>query len=58
MNGLILYRDTFPGGPVAYFGDISQWTFNFKNYVYVIQMLIGDGVIVGVFFSVQSVAIH
>ncbi|KAI9573141.1 hypothetical protein HD554DRAFT_1146173 [Boletus coccyginus] len=45
MYGLILYRDTYPGGPVAYFSDISQWTFNAKNYVYSAQTAVGDSVI-------------
>jgi hypothetical protein len=45
MYGLILYRDTWPGGPVGYFEDVSQWTFNVKNHLYIIQSLIGDGVI-------------
>ena len=45
MEGLILYRDN-PGGPIAFFSDVSQWTFTSKNFVYVIQSLIGDGVIV------------
>jgi hypothetical protein len=45
MCGLILYRDTYPGGPVAYFSDVSQWTFTVKNHVYTVQTLIGDGVI-------------
>jgi len=41
-DGLILYRDT---GPVAYFADVSQWTFVAKNYVFTAQTLIGDGVV-------------
>ena len=49
MYGLILYRDTWPGGPVGYFSDVSQWTFTVKNHVYTVQTLIGDGVIVSVF---------
>ena len=50
MEGLILYRDTWPGGPVAFFADVSQWTFVYKNYVYTAQTLLGDGVIVSLFF--------
>ena len=46
MYGLILYRDTFPGGPVAYFSAVSQWTFYGKNLVYIAQTVVGDGVIV------------
>lgn len=50
MEGLILLRDTYPGGPIGYFSDVSQWTFVYKNYVYTVQTLIGDGVVVS-FFS-------
>lgn len=46
MEGLILYRDTYQGGPIKFFSNASQWTFVSKNSVYVIQVLIGDGVIV------------
>lgn len=46
MEGLILYRDTYQGGPVAYFSNVSQWTFLSKNHVYTAQTLIGDGVVV------------
>ncbi|KAI9573139.1 hypothetical protein HD554DRAFT_2035559 [Boletus coccyginus] len=45
MNGLILYEDTYPGGPVAYFSDVSQWTFYVKNLVYTAQTLVGDAVV-------------
>ena len=49
MYGLILYRDTWPGGPVGYFSDVSEWTFNVKNHLYIFQSLIGDAVMVSVF---------
>ena len=55
MEGLILYRDTYPGGPVAYFSDVSQWTFVAKNYVYTTQTLIGDGVVVRFVFVEMSI---
>ena len=45
MEALILYAD-YPGEPVKFLLDVSQWTFVSKNYVYTIQSLIGDGVIV------------
>ncbi|KAI9573136.1 hypothetical protein HD554DRAFT_1146001 [Boletus coccyginus] len=45
MYGLILYRDTYPGGPIAYFSVVSQWTFYLKNLVYIAQTVVGDGVI-------------
>ena len=54
MEGLILYRDTYPGGPVAYFSDVSQWTFVSKNYVFTAQTLIGDGVVVSSFRRDES----
>jgi hypothetical protein len=57
MEGLILYRDTYPGGPVAYFSDVSQWTFVAKNCVYTAQTLIGDGVVVS-FVYVETGLIH
>lgn len=46
IEALILYRDTYPGGPIAFLSDVSQWTFVSKNFVYAIQTLIGDSVIV------------
>ena len=46
MEGLILYRDTYLGGPVAFFSNVSQWTFVAKNYVFTAQTLVGDGVVV------------
>ena len=56
MEGLILYRDSYQGGPIAYFSDVSQWTFLSKNHIYTAQTLIGDGVIVSfVFVEVHSV---
>jgi len=54
MQGLILFRDTYPGGPIGYFSDVSQWTFVSKNYVFAAQTLLGDGVVVSVLFPVSS----
>lgn len=51
MEGLILYRDTYPGGPVAFFADVSQWTFVAKNYAFTVQTLLGDGVVVSFVFD-------
>ncbi|KAG1737011.1 hypothetical protein EDB19DRAFT_1008378 [Suillus lakei] len=45
-NGLVKYRDTFPGGPVAFFTDITQNTFVIKNAIYTLQTLLGDGVVI------------
>ena len=46
VEAFIVYRDAFPGGPIAFLSDVSQWTFVAKNYLYAIQSLIGDSVIV------------
>ncbi|KAI0370321.1 hypothetical protein BV20DRAFT_944170 [Pilatotrama ljubarskyi] len=45
-DGLVLYRDTFQGGPIAFFALPSQSTFVAKNIVYSLQTLIGDGVLI------------
>ncbi|KAI0833227.1 hypothetical protein BC628DRAFT_1424570 [Trametes gibbosa] len=45
-NGLVSSRDTFPGGPVAFFSQPSETTFIAKNIVYVFQTLLGDGVLI------------
>ncbi|KAG1729894.1 hypothetical protein EDB19DRAFT_1897124 [Suillus lakei] len=45
-NGFVKYRDTFPGGPAAFFQDISQPTFLSKNILYAFQTMLGDGVLI------------
>ncbi|KAI0635690.1 hypothetical protein C8Q77DRAFT_1155463 [Trametes polyzona] len=45
-NGLIYQRDTFPGGPVAWFSQPAENTFIAKNIVYLFQTLLGDGVLI------------
>ncbi|KAI0368716.1 hypothetical protein BV20DRAFT_947415 [Pilatotrama ljubarskyi] len=45
-DGLVWYRDTFQGGPIAFFALPSQSTFVAKNIVYSIQTLLGDGVLI------------
>ena len=45
-RGFIFKRDTFPGGPIAFFAQPSEWTFVAKNAVYTIQTLLGDGILV------------
>lgn len=45
-NGLVYKRDTFPGGPIAFFSAPSETTFIAKNIVYLFQTLLGDGVLV------------
>ncbi|KAG1724550.1 hypothetical protein EDB19DRAFT_1949649 [Suillus lakei] len=45
-DGLVKYRDTSPGGPVAFFQDISQNTYVIKNVIWALQTLLGDGVVI------------
>jgi len=49
-EGLVRYRDAFPGGPPAFFADVAQVTFVIKNAIYVMQTLLGDGVVVSLVF--------
>ncbi|KAG2111459.1 hypothetical protein DEU56DRAFT_905521 [Suillus clintonianus] len=44
--GLVKDRDTFPGGPLAFFGDLTQPTMTIKNALYVLQTLLADGVVI------------
>lgn len=45
-EGLVKYRSTFPGGPIGFFADVAQWGFVYKNMLYLLQTLLGDGVVV------------
>ncbi|KAG2159556.1 uncharacterized protein EDB93DRAFT_1218323 [Suillus bovinus] len=45
-DGLVKYRDTILGGPVAFFADPSQYTFTIGNVLYGLQTLLGDGVLI------------
>ncbi|KAG2110696.1 hypothetical protein DEU56DRAFT_749797 [Suillus clintonianus] len=45
-DGLVKYRDTFPGGPAAFFAYAPQPTFVAKNAIYILQTLVGDGVVI------------
>ncbi|KAG1809650.1 uncharacterized protein BJ212DRAFT_595953 [Suillus subaureus] len=45
-DGLMKYRDTFLGGPVAFFEDFSQITYLIKDTLYVMQTLVADGVVI------------
>lgn len=45
-DGLVKYRDTFPGGPAAFFADFLQEIFIAKNVIYTLQTLLGDGVVI------------
>ncbi|KAG1732149.1 hypothetical protein EDB19DRAFT_1299516 [Suillus lakei] len=44
--GLVKYRDTFPGGSVAYLADVSQVTYVIKFAIYALQTLLGDGAVI------------
>lgn len=45
-QGLVTYRDTFPGGPPAFFADVAQETFVIKNVIYTLQTMLGDGILI------------
>ncbi|KAG2144639.1 uncharacterized protein EDB93DRAFT_525992 [Suillus bovinus] len=45
-DGLVKFRDTFPGGPVAFFADGKQKMFTARSVVNVMQTLLGDGVVI------------
>ncbi|KAG1722346.1 hypothetical protein EDB19DRAFT_464652 [Suillus lakei] len=45
-DGLVTYRDTFPGGAAAFFADVSQETYVIKNVIYIFQTLLADGVVI------------
>lgn len=45
-DGLVKYRDMFPGGPVAFFADLTQQTVTIKNMLYILQTLLADGVMI------------
>ncbi|KAJ7708731.1 hypothetical protein B0H17DRAFT_971287 [Mycena rosella] len=45
-SGLVVFRDTYPGGPPAWFANTSDPSFIFKNAVYSFQTALGDGVVI------------
>ncbi|KIK48550.1 hypothetical protein CY34DRAFT_71598 [Suillus luteus UH-Slu-Lm8-n1] len=45
-DGLVKYRNTYPGGPVAFFADTSQKTYIIKQALYILQTLLADGVVI------------
>ncbi|KAG2053865.1 hypothetical protein BDR06DRAFT_885126 [Suillus hirtellus] len=45
-DGLVKYRDTYPGGPAAFFADVAQETYVIKHALYVLQTLLADGMVV------------
>ncbi|KAH0830151.1 hypothetical protein J3R83DRAFT_1499 [Lanmaoa asiatica] len=46
IYGFITKADIFPGGPTGFFADVTQRTFIIKNAVFVLQTLLGDGVVI------------
>lgn len=45
-EGLVQQRSTFDNGPIAFFADVAQWSFVYKNLLYTLQTLVGDGVVI------------
>jgi len=45
-QGFVAERDTYPGGPVAFFANVAESTFVFKNAVYTLQTALGDGIVI------------
>ncbi|OCH89294.1 hypothetical protein OBBRIDRAFT_835928 [Obba rivulosa] len=46
INGLVIDRDEFPGGTVAYFSQPSVFPFVFKSAIYAAQTLTGDAILI------------
>jgi hypothetical protein len=49
-QGLVTQRDSFPGGPTAFFADVTQSAFIARGCVFTLQTLLGDGVVVSEYF--------
>ncbi|KAG1744858.1 hypothetical protein EDB19DRAFT_1960659 [Suillus lakei] len=45
-NGFVKYRDTWPGGPAAFFADVTEETYVIKHALYIFQTVLADGVMV------------
>ncbi|KAJ6475694.1 hypothetical protein C8R47DRAFT_1052392 [Mycena vitilis] len=45
-RGFIVSRDTYPGGPAAWFANERDPSFLFKHAAYAIQTALGDGVVI------------
>ncbi|KAG1725173.1 uncharacterized protein EDB91DRAFT_1169289 [Suillus paluster] len=45
-DGLVKYRDTYPGGPMAFFANSTEGTFTVKDAILTLQTLLGDGVVI------------
>ncbi|KAG2136633.1 hypothetical protein DEU56DRAFT_980805 [Suillus clintonianus] len=46
QKGFVKYRDTWPGGPAAFFSDVTEQTYLIQHTLYVSQTVIADGVMV------------
>ncbi|KAG2040549.1 hypothetical protein BDR03DRAFT_980137 [Suillus americanus] len=53
-DGLVKYANTYPGGPSAYFADVSQSTYVIKHSFYVMQTLLADGVVLKTLWAYRS----
>ena len=54
MQSLVLYRNHEEGSSV-YFGQVSGWTLLCRNYLFTVQTLLGDSVVVS-FRCIQIMA--
>lgn len=45
IDGFVRHRDTL-GGPIVYFADVGSFTWFFRNLIYTLQTLLGDGVVI------------
>ncbi|KAG1784279.1 hypothetical protein EV702DRAFT_44589 [Suillus placidus] len=45
-DGLVKYHDTFTSGPEAFFVDVPRKIFVIKNAIFILQTLLGDGVVI------------
>ncbi|KAH0581467.1 hypothetical protein H2248_012546 [Termitomyces sp. 'cryptogamus'] len=45
VDGFVKHRDTV-NGPVIYFGDLGSFTWFFRNLIYALQTLLGDGIVI------------
>jgi len=45
-EGFVTQRETYPGGPIAFFANSAQYTFVAKNAIYSFQTILGDGIVI------------
>ncbi|KAG1730543.1 uncharacterized protein EDB91DRAFT_1156941 [Suillus paluster] len=45
-DAFVTYRDTFKGGSVGFFADVTQETYVIKHGIYLAQTLLADGVVI------------